>query len=225
MPAAYRDSISAISSGSTISVDPSTLTYSSGDVLLLHVFGYTSIGAPSGSDLTWTEILSDTQAGPFSNTDIHKVFWAVADASITSFTLAHGLADQWGYCLMSISGADTGSPIDGTPQITSALFTGSSNPTALAVTTTGSDSLLVVGVGVWRNGDVTNAFDWSGSGMTEREDFESWDAYTVATESLGSSGSTGTRAVAESPEGGSLPRSPSSRPAVAGIRSSPARRS
>ena len=208
MPAAYRDSVKIVATSgdrTTIEVDPAAddggLTYSAGDVLLLAVMGYTSIGAPSGSDLTWTEILSDTQSGPFGNTAAMKVFRAVADASISSFTMSHGVNDQYGFCLMSIQDADTATPLDGTPQITSGLYTGSSNATGLSVTTTEDDSLLVGCVGLWRSSDVANSFDWSASGMTEREDWEAWDAYTVATQALSAAGATGTRAVAESPEG------------------------
>jgi hypothetical protein len=193
MPAAYRDSISAISSGSTISVDPSTLTYSSGDVLVLHVFGYTSIGAPSGSDLTWTQQLSDTETGPFGNTDIHKVFTAIADASITSFTMAHGVSDQYGWFLTSVSGADTTTPVDGTPAITSGVYAGSTaDVPAPSISPSGSDSLLICGGGLWRSGDIVNA--WTPpSGMTERGDIESWDTYSVASLGLSASGATGTK--------------------------------
>jgi hypothetical protein len=198
MVAAYRDSISAVASGSTISVDPSTLTYSANDVLLLHVFGYGTLGTPSGSDLTWTQILSDSQVGEFGNTDSHKVFWAIADASITSFTVSNGIADQHGYFLTSISGADTTTPVDGTPGISSETHATVNQPTAPSVTTTGTDSLLVCAAGVWPASDTASSFTAPG-GMTEREDIESWDSYTLATEALSASGATGTRAFTESP--------------------------
>lgn len=205
MVAAYRDSVAYLTSGSSITVDPASpaLTYSSGDILLVIVTGYTSLGAPSGSDLTWTQVHTDTQAGgPFGNTDIMTVWWAVADAAITSFTIAHGVSDQIGAVLKSISGADTTSPIDA-QAITSLIVTGSSeDPTCPSISPTGTDSLLVSSVGLWRAGE--NANTWTPpSGMTEREDFESWDTYSVATLGLSASGATGTKAFLSSPDTGS----------------------
>lgn len=196
-PATYRDSISVIGSGSTMTVDPSTLTYEANDVLVLFGWGYTSLGAPSGSDLTWTERLSRTQAGPFGNTDIHKVWTAVADSSITSFTIANGVSDQYGGVLVSVSGADTTTPVDASA-IDSNTFDSVSNPTSPSVSPTGSDSLLLCGCGVWPPDGGTSSFT-PPTGMTEREDFESWDSYSVATEALTASGATGTRAFTESP--------------------------
>jgi hypothetical protein len=205
-PPEYRDSARYLVSGSSITVDPAggahavggdTLTYQSGDVLVLFAWGYTSLGAPSGSDLTWTERLSDTDGTPFGGTSIHKVWTAVADASITSFTVANGAADQIGAVLVAVSGADTTSPVDAAA-ISSAGFDAVADPTSPSVAPTGTDSLLLCGAGVWPNADGTSSFT-PPTGMTERADFESWDSYTVASEALTSSGATGTRVFVESP--------------------------
>lgn len=199
MPAAYRDSTSTVTSGASLTVDPASpaLTYSNGDVLVLVVWGYTSLGAPSGSDLTWTERLSRTQAGPFGNTDICKVWTAVADASITSFTIAHGVSDQIGYALVSVSGADTATPVDAAA-IDSNVFSSVADPTCPSISPTGTDSLLICTAGVWPQANATSTFT-PPSGMTEREDLESWDSYSVASLGLTASGATGTKVFAESP--------------------------
>lgn len=206
MPAAVRSSAAYLTSGSSITIDPAggahavggnTLTYQSGDVLVLFAFGYTSLGAPSGSDLTWTERLSDTQAGPFSNTDICKVWTAVADASITSFTIANGLSDQIGAVLVAVSGADTTSPVDASA-IDSAVFSSVLDPTCPSVSPTGTDSLLLCGVGVWPAQDDTSSFT-PPSGMTELKDFSDWDSYSVASVALSASGATGTKVFTEAP--------------------------
>jgi hypothetical protein len=198
MPAAYRDSIKIHGSGNSISIDPAStdggLTYSSGDVLLLHVWGVTSIAAPSGSDLTWTQDLTDTIVGPFSNTYCHKVYWAIADASISSFTIALGAADSYAACLTSISGADTGSPIDASA-IATDLGSVSVNPIAPAVSPSGSDSLLVCAFGGHETGGESKT-STPPSGMTEREDWPTtseFEHFSLATLALSASGSTGTK--------------------------------
>jgi CBS domain-containing protein len=202
MVAAYRDSIKEVGSSSSITVDPATddggLTYSAGDVLVLEVYGYTSIAAPSGSDLTWTEELSDSQVGPFSATDICKVFTAVADASITAFTLAMGVSDQWGYILTSYSGADTsGTRIDA-KAISKNKFNVVADPTSPSISPATADAVLHCGAGVWLSSNKTSSMT-PPSGMTEREDFGDWDHYANATLGLSASGATGTKAFAEAP--------------------------
>lgn len=199
MAATYRDSTSAVTSGTSITVNPSSpaLTYQAGDTLVLHVFGYTSLGAPSGSDLTWTERLSKTQTRG-GNTLIHKVWTAIADASITSFTIAHGVSDQIGYILTSVSDSDTTDPVDAAA-INSALFNSTNQPTAPSISPAGSNSLLICAAGAypWNN---SGSSTWTPpSGMTEREDLESWDWYTLATQALSASGATGTKVFTESP--------------------------
>jgi hypothetical protein len=198
MVAAYRDSIKVHGSGATITIDPAStdggLTYSSGDVLLLHVWGVTSIGNPSGSDLTWTQILTDTIVGPFSNTYAHKVYWAVADASITSFTMTVA-ADSHAACLTSISGADTTTPIDGTPAIATDLGSVSVNPIAPAVSPSGTDSLLVCAFGAHETSGEAKT-STPPSGMTEREDWPTtseFEHFSLATLGLSASGSTGAK--------------------------------
>lgn len=201
--AAYRDSIIGITSTSSLTVDPSTLTHSSGDVLLLHVCGYTSLGNPSGSDLTWTEIATAgaSRTGPFSATDIAKVWWAVSDGSITSFTIAHGETDQINYVLTSISSADTTTPVDASGVSNGVYDTGAggTDPTAPSISPTGADSLLVAAACTWNGSDHGLTFT-PPSGMTEREDGESWDAMTLATLGLSASGATGTKLFTESPD-------------------------
>lgn len=196
MAAAYRDSIANVASGTSISVDPAShgggLTYSSGDVLVLHVYGYTTIADPSGSDLTWTNIASATatDVGPFAVTILHKVWWAVADAAITSFTLAHGENDQYGYVLTSISGADTTTPVDVASSANGDTVS-TTSVVAPSISPAGSDSLLLCAAGNWPS---SGGGTWTvPSGMTEREDFASWDYYALATLGLSASGATGTK--------------------------------
>jgi hypothetical protein len=198
MAAAYRDSISAITSASGITVDPSTLTYSAGDVLELRVHGYNPVGTPSGSDLTWTEIVAAgaTRGGPFGADVQTRVFWAVADASITSFTVSNGITDQIGYSLMSMSGVNTSTPVDAAG-VADGTMGAIVDPPAPSISPSGSDSLLACSAAVWGDSAVTS-FAAPGS-MTEREDFCSFDGYTLATEALVSSGATGTRAFVETP--------------------------
>lgn len=199
MSAAVRDSISAITSAASITVDPSTLTYQANDVLVLFVWGYGTLGAPSGSDLTWTQQASDSIIGPFSNTDSMKVFTAVADASITSFTVSNGLTDQIGYALVSVSGANTSTPVDavGTAKNT---FNTVPEPTAPSVSPAAADSLLLCGCGVWPGEDSASSF-LPPTGMTELEDFEAWDSYSVAALALSASGATGAKVFTETPIG------------------------
>lgn len=195
--ASYRDSISAVGSGTSMTVNPSTLTYQNDDVLVLFGFGYVSLGAPTGSDLTWTERLSKFHSGPFGTNVIQKVWTAVADASITSFTIANGASDQYGHALVSVSNADTTAPVDASA-IDSNVFGTVNNPTSPSVSPVGSNSLLLCAAGVWPGGDSASSFT-PPSGMTEIEDWESWDSYSVAYQSLVSAGATGAKAFTESP--------------------------
>jgi hypothetical protein len=194
MVAAYRDSISARAGTDPIAVDPSTLTYSANDVLVLHLWAITSIATPSGSDLTWTQRVSDTIVGPFSNTYCHKVFTAVADASITSFTVDVGAADSQAFILTSVSGADTGSPVDGTPTFASEVQATDATPQSPSITDlSGSDSLLIGAVSVHRNGPDTRSMT-SVVDLTEREDFPSdsqYEQFAMGTLGLSSNAATG----------------------------------
>jgi hypothetical protein len=199
MVAAYRDSIKVHESGTSISINPAStdggLTYSANDGLLLHIWGITSIAAPSGSDVTWTEEWSDSIVGPFSNTYCHKVYSGIADASLTSFTIALGAADSHAACLSSYSGVDTGDLIDGTAAGNSDLGSVSVNPIAPAVSPTSSDALLVCAAGAHETLDTSVTYT-APSGMTEREDWPTAAAYehfSLATLALSASGSTGAK--------------------------------
>lgn len=193
----YRDSVPYLVSSSSITIDPSTLTYQANDLLFLVAWGYTSLGAPSGSDVTWTQRLTDTQAGPFGNTDICTIWTATADSSLVSFTIAHGVSDQIGAVLLSIAGADTANPIDASA-ITSNVFSTVGDPTAPSITTITANTLLVCTAGVWPQSGGTSSFT-APAGMTKREDMEDWDSYCLATQELTASGSTGAKVFAESP--------------------------
>lgn len=202
MAAAYRDSISALTSSSAITVDPAVLTYQAGDVLVLHVWGYATLGAPSGSGLTWDPVLTRTHAHHSGGGVLaaHKVFTAVAAGSVGSFTVANGITDQIGYALTSVSGADPENPVDASG-IDSNVFGTVSNPVAPDIDPTYAGSLLICGAGAWTAGGGVSFTP--PSGMTEREDFASWDGYAVATVGLTSAGATGTKAFSESPTPGS----------------------
>jgi hypothetical protein len=203
MVAAYRDSISARAGADPIAVDPSALTYSSGDVLVLHLWAVTSIATPSGSDLTWTQQLSDTIVGPFGNTYCHKVFTAVADASISSFTVDVGAADSQAFILTSVSGADTTTPVDGTPTFASEVHATDPTPQSPSITDlAGTDSLLVAACSVHRNGAGTRTMT-EPSGMTEREDFPAGSEFEqFGSATLGLSASTATGDKVWGPSGG-----------------------
>jgi hypothetical protein len=197
--ASYRDSLAGIGASSTISVNPAGLTVVTNDVVVLHVFGFTSIGAPSGSDVTWTERLSDTQAGPFSNTDIHKVYTGVApDASLSSFTLANGQNDTYAWVITSVQDGDTTTPVDASG-IDSNTFSSVGVPTSPSISPTGSDSLLLCACGWWPSSDHSPITFTPPTGMTEREEFSAWEAFSAATLGLSASGATGTKAFTESP--------------------------
>lgn len=193
MAAAVRASMSALVSGASITVDPSTLTYVSGDVLVLFAFGYEAIGAPSGSDLAWTERLDHVTA----ITRNHKIWTAVADAAITSFTVANGIADQIGFVLVAVSGADTASPVDGVGGDGN-TFDFVASPRSPSISPAGTDSLLLCGAVVYPTSDEASSFT-PPAGMTELEDLEAWDSYSVAALALSASGPTGTKDFTESP--------------------------
>lgn len=211
MPAAVRDRCAWANSGASITIDPAggahvvggdSLTYQAGDVLVLFVAGYGSpgsLGAPSGSDLTWELQASDSIIGSFSATDAVKVYTAVADASITSFTVDNGATDSIGAVIVAVSGADTSNPVDAVLTAKD-TFNDVGNPTAPSISPTGTDSLLLCHCAVWPSTDSTSSFS-PPSGMTEEADFESgWDSYSVASLSLSASGATGAKAFSESPE-------------------------
>lgn len=192
MVAAYRDSISGTSSDTSIEIGASGLTCVAGDILILHVMGYTSIGNPSGSDVTWTEVHVDTQTTPFSATGVMRVFWGEApDNALSDFTCTNGENDQWGYMLTSISGADTTTPIDA--QAINSGTGAAASTVCPSVSPTGEDSLLVSGAATFPGGDGDN-YTAAPSGVTLRENVNTaFDFYAMGTEALTASGATGTR--------------------------------
>jgi hypothetical protein len=198
--AQYRDSIAGLGAGSTITVNPAGLTIVAGDLLYLAVFGYTSLGAPSGSDATWTERTSRTHAGPFGNTDIHKTWTAPAPGtSPSSFTVANGAADNYMWFLASISGADTSNPID-VSATTSVSFVSDAIPYNSNISPTTTDALYVGAVGAYLATDVTMSWVTTGSNqLTEREDIEDWDSAALGTRELVASGATGAKQWTETP--------------------------
>lgn len=196
MVAAYRDSIEGMSSGSTISVAASGLTVAADDALVLHVWGFNTLGTPSGSDVTWTQIENASATGPYGDTCTHKVFVGIApDAALSDFTISNGKSDSWFYTLVSVSDADTTTPVDAS-DITAANSAAGA-PTAPSISPAGSDSLLICGVGLYPfAGDalITGA----PSGMTLREDGQDWETYGMATLGLSASGATGTKVFSRS---------------------------
>jgi hypothetical protein len=198
MAASVRDSISSVASSGTITVDYSTLTHEADDVLVLFVFGYVSIGNPTNATLTWSERLTDTDTNSDGFTTVHEVWTAVSDGSADSFTMTNGISDQWGWAMVSVQDADTSAPIDASG-ITSAKFNVTANPTSPSISPIGADSLLLCGAGVWPdNGNQWGTFT-PPSGMSELEDWVSWDKYSVAALGLSASGATGTKAFTETP--------------------------
>jgi len=205
MVASVRDSIATITAGASgsIDVDYTGLTHSTSDILYLFVCGYTSIETPVDATLTWTQRLSDSNAGPFGVDVVAKVFTAVSDGSADSFTLAVGLDDQYAYAFVSVQGVDFDSPVDGTPGISSEAFGTVANPTAPSISPTGSDSLLICAVSTWPSNGAPAGSHTPPGDLTEREDWDAWDYGAVATAELVASGATGTKVFTESgAEGG-----------------------
>jgi len=188
MAAAVRDSIRLNASGSTITVNPATLTYQSGDVLVLFVWGYATVGTPSGSDLTWTQRATDDQVDTFATNATGRIYTAVADASITSFTLSNGIADQNAFILISVSGADTAAPSDGAAATSNSV----GEPTAPSVSPAGADSLLLCGA--YSMPSAGGGTFLPPSGMAELEDGTDFYTCTAAALALVASGATGTKA-------------------------------
>jgi hypothetical protein len=192
MVAAYRHSIEGLSSGSTIPVAASGLTCVAGDVLVLDVFGFATMGTPSGaSDVTWSEELAAGATGPFGDACYHKKFVGVApDASLADFTIANGKSDTYYYVLTSVSGADTTTPVDA-KAITGDDYP-TSGPVSPTISPTGSDSLLLCAAGVFPYSD-TALITGAPSGMTLRQEADDWETFGVATLGLSASGATGTK--------------------------------
>jgi hypothetical protein len=177
------------------------LTIVAGDVLYLAVFGYTSLGAPSGSDATWSQRTTDTEVGPFSNTDILTTWTATTpNTSPSSFTVANGASDQWGWVLASLSGVDTSNPID-VSATTSNKFASEAIPFCSNISPGTSDALYVGAVGVWSNTDDTSSFAPTGTNpVTEREDVDGgYDSFALGTRELVASGATGAKQWTETP--------------------------
>ncbi len=204
MAAAYVDSVSTGTSGSSLSVDLTSLalTHSAGDLLVLQVHGYDALGAPSGGSLSWTEFgtLALTNSSAPGATAGQRVFWAVsAGGSPTSFTVSNGIADQIDAAVMSISGADTTTPLDAalaSQGTTSTTF----NLALAAISPTGSDSLLIAGVGGYSSGALTG---WTVDGvMTEATDTDrgGFNRIVMAHQALIASGTTGTRTFTDAPD-------------------------
>ena len=209
MPLAFRDAITITGSGSSISVNPATtdggLTYQVGDILVLYMSGYTSLANPSGSDVTWiTTTPSDSRTGgPFGNTNVARIWVGVVpDASLSTFTIAHGIADQYTGFLVAFSGGDTASPVAAQSAV-DASSKGNFNGTTVATVGSMSPAMtggMLVGFATgWYGSSASRSWAPIQGTMTELGDAGGWDRATGAYELLSASGATGTRTFQETP--------------------------
>lgn len=199
MAAQVRHRISGTGSGSTITVSSAGLTFLSGDVLVLHVWGFATLGAPTGGNTTWSHRATGDSADPFSSTITHRVYRGVAGSSIDNFTLSNGAADEYCWMLTSVSGGST--TLNGSDAAV-ANATYASAPAAPSVTAQAAGALLLCAMNAMLSTDGGTTFTAPG-GMTEQLDLDAFYNYTMASEELSASGATGTKTFAESPDSSS----------------------
>jgi len=182
---------------SPISVDKPTGT-ASGDLLLAIVFG--ASGAQNTYASTgWTKVVEGFQD---ATTDSgFALFWKAAGGSEPStydFSWSGSDNEDVGVLIMRISGADTTSPIDDyTIDVT---FEFVSAPTVPSITTTVADC-LAIWASLARQGNET--YSAVPSGTASVASYQSGNnyegiAYSVASETIASTGATGTRSFSSS---------------------------
>ena len=198
MSAGLRHHIQDTGSGSTVSVAASGLTVQANDIVILTVKGYTSLSAPSSTDITWTEIESGSATSPYGASGVAKMWVGVASGALADFTVTMGVSDQHDWTLTSISGGDTGTPIDVSDV---AVFNDNGAPSGdeddidcPSVSPTGSDSFLIaIGYAFMRDDPGTGTLTVP-SGMTALGDtFGDFDYGRGAYLALSASGATGVK--------------------------------
>lgn len=198
MAATVRNAVQGTGSSNSLSIGASGLTTAAGDILYLFTMGYTSFGAPSGSDVTWSLVDDQTITSPYGATGIMAVRRGEApDNALSDFTMSHGATDQWGYILVSVQGADTTTPEDAWGVGTGpddGSGSAADDPVAPSVSPTGTDSLLLCVASLWMRDDPGAATITVPSGMTALGNtFGAFDYYRGASLGLSASGATGTK--------------------------------